>query len=35
MFRNLSIMGVVAIHSLTDQGLMYLQVNEDHNQCVM
>ena len=26
---------VVVIHSLTDQGLMYLQVNEDHNQGVM
>ena len=28
-------MCVVVIHSLTDQGLMYLQVNEDHNQGMM
>ena len=35
MFRNLSIVCVVVIHSLTDQDLMYLQVNEDHNQGVM
>ena len=35
MFRSLSIVCVVVIYSLTDQGLMYLQVNEDHNQVVM
>ena len=35
MFRNLSIVCVVVIHSLTDHSLMYLQVNEDHNQGVM
>ena len=35
VFRNLSIVCVVVIHSLTDQGLVYLQVNEDHNQGVM
>ena len=35
MYACLGIMCVVVIHSLTDQGLMYLQVNEDHNQGVM